>query len=208
MDHLNQLREARTKALARVSRLQTQLHAAQIEAGDLDTAIRVLERLVDPKPPASAGAGSQSENGKIIFGAVGVGRQNARYPKEIIACLKAEGHDLDDDLVRTQLWRMEKRSELRKDDGQYWRAVISQSREDNAGMPVDIFADEKAPGAEATEALEKSGRVAELEVPARSEQHPFRKGENVGSSPTPPSSSAPTTDWYPGPDDLDDDIPF
>lgn len=68
----------------------------------------------------------------------------------------------------------------------------------------------EASHAETWEASNSNGRVAELEEPENSEQHPFRKGENVGSSPTPPapfrrpeesatsltvSTSTPTPPW-------------
>jgi hypothetical protein len=49
------------------------------------------------------------------------------------------------------------------------------------------------------------GRVAELEVPARSEQHPFRKGENAGSSPAPLTPIVKESAFDA---DLDDDVPF
>lgn len=52
---------------------------------------------------------------------------------------------------------------------------------------------------------EAFGRVAELDGPEKTEQHPFRKGENVGSSPTPPSSRPEPASFD---SDLDDDVPF
>ena len=57
----------------------------------------------------------------------------------------------------------------------------------------------------ASEGSAEFGRVAELEGPEKTEQHPFRNGENVGSSPTPPS---PVQTGGGFADDLDDDIPF
>lgn len=68
---------------------------------------------------------------------------------------------------------------------------------------IEMSTKDKASDAGTPEAF---GRVAELEDrPKTSEQRPFRKGENVGSSPTPPSS-------HPEPElpspDFDDDIPF
>jgi chromosome segregation ATPase len=129
MDHLAQLRIALEKAEAKVKRLSAQADAAQREMDELATAIRVIERLNG----ASAPANTQNDNGQLIYGFVGVGRANAKPPKEILDALKAAGHDLGDDLVRTQLWRMAKRSELLKGNGAYWRPAISQSVKDEGG---------------------------------------------------------------------------
>lgn len=71
-----------------------------------------------------------------------------------------------------------------------------------AGIEVLELEKDKAPGVGAPEAF---GRVAELEGPEKTEQHPFRKGENVGSSPTPPASR-PEAGAFDA--DLDDDVPF
>ena len=58
-----------------------------------------------------------------------------------------------------------------------------------------------------SEGSQEFGRVAELDGPEKTEQRPFRTGENVGSSPTPPShvvEDDPSDGWSA----LDDDIPF
>jgi hypothetical protein len=132
MDHLQQLRTAFEKAEAKEKRLAAQLEGAQRERQELETAIRVLERLTEPKVPSTAAA-SQSDNGQLIYGYVGIGRQNACAPKEIIEAMRADGHDLGDDLIRTQLWRMAKRNELQKSEGRYWRPVIRKDESESDG---------------------------------------------------------------------------
>ena len=198
MAQMEQIREALAKAEGKVKRLSAQLEGAVAERDELLTAVRVIERLFEAKSPSSTAA-AQSDNGQLIYSYVGVGRQNAGAPKDIIDALRAAGHDLNDDLVRTQLWRMAKRNELRKGDGRYWRP------QDSDAPFEDAAPNDEAPGGDPG-ASEEFGRVAELEVPGRSEQHPFRKGENVGSSPTPPSPPQPKGDAW-GWDD-DSDIPF
>lgn len=203
MEQIAALKDALGKAEAKEKRLVAQLEAAQREREELETAIRVIERFANA-PASTSDGGGQSENGQLIYGYVKAGIKNAMAPKEIIDLLKADGHDLGDDLVRTQLWRMAKRKELRKEDGRYFRPDITEE------SIADLLGgdDEKAPGAKAAEALEV-GRVAELDGPQKTEQRPFRKGENVGSSPTPPASTFPPMtpntdmDWV-----EDDDIPF
>lgn len=198
MIQMDQIRDALAKAEAKVKRLSAQMDAAVAERDELVTAARVFERLTEAVTPSSSAA-AQSDNGQLIYGFVGVGRENAGAPKEIIDALKAAGHDLNDDLVRTQLWRMAKRNELRKDDGRYWRPV------DLAAGEVLEADKETAPNAETSRAVEELGRVAELEGREKTEQHPFRNGENAGSSPAPPS---PVQTGGGFADDLDDDIPF
>lgn len=182
MEHLSALRDALSKAEAKEKRLASQLDAARTEREELETALRVVERLTGATAQAGASS-SQSENGQLIYGFVGEGPEAAKLPKEIIEDLRKAGHALGDDLVRTQLWRMARRKELHKHDGRYFRPVAKEFSYE------DIFDEnEEAPDAEATEAY-RVGRVAELEGPEKTEQHPSSKGENVGSSPTPTAST-------------------
>lgn len=194
---LDQITDALQKAEAKVKRLSSQLEAAMDERDELRTTMKVIERLSESGQP-SATSSAQSDNGQLIYGFVGVGPENARMPKEIIDALKAHGHDLNADLVRTQLWRMEKRNELRKADGRYWKPAAFVSDE------ADNDCENEAPGAETSRASEDFGRVAELEGPEKTEQRPNGNGENAGSSPAPPSP----IQFGGFSDDLDDDIPF
>src|SRR6185437_13066836 len=130
MDDTEHLRTALEKAEARVKRLMAQTEAAKVERDELLTAIRVIERFAAPGASQSA-SGAQSDNGQLIYGFIGVGRANARAPKDIIEAMRADGHELGHDLVRTQLWRMARRNELQKADGRYWRPVISASDSDD-----------------------------------------------------------------------------
>ena len=203
MVNLDQIRDALQKAEAKVKRLSAQLDAAAVERDDLLTAAKVIERLFDAHNPSEA-ASSQSENGQLIYHCVGVGQENALAPKGIIDSLKAAGHDLNADLVRTQLWRMERRNELRKIDGRYWRPATEADKLDDDFAELVGGKTKKAPDAEASEASKEFGRVAELEGPEKTEQAPQSYGENAGSNPAPPSPAQ----IIPYGDDLSDDIPF
>jgi hypothetical protein len=182
------IREAHAKAEAKVSRLRSSLEIAERELSETAIALRVFER-------ASGGASTDSAaslgpTSEAILKHVGVGRANATAPKDIVTALEASGTPMGGDLVRTQLWRLEKRGVLRKQDGRYWILDLAQSGSEKAEAPEQSRA--------------SVGRVAELEGPEKTEQRPFRTGENVGSNPTPPtpySRSAFDTD-------LDDDVPF
>ena len=108
------------------------------------------------------------------------------------------GHEAGRDTLRSQM-------SLYKSAGLVEQIEPGKFRLTPAGLKAaDIDPNNKAPGVEAPGA--RNGRVAELDGPEKTEQHPFRKGENVGSSPTPPASrpETPPSEW--GPDD--DDVPF
>ena len=122
-DPIIQLQDAQAKAAAKVKRLRGQLEAAESELSDLETAMRVLDRISGAKAPAATGI--QSDNGALIWGFVGIGRKAAQAPKEVIEALHTAGHELGADLVRTQLWRMAKRGDLKSEDGVYWRPIRS-----------------------------------------------------------------------------------
>ena len=202
MDQLASLRFALDKVEAKVQRLFAQADAATRERDEIETAIRVIERFSNQAGKPVSGGGA-SDNGQLIYGFVGVGPERALPPKDIIEKLRAGGHDLGDDLVRTQLWRMAKRGELENNEGRYWRPVTENADVDD----IDSLDKGEAPNADRAGASSRVGRVAELEGPGKTEQHPFRNGENVGSSPTPPASvveEVPSRGW----DDFDDDVPF
>lgn len=202
MDQLASLRIALNKAEARVQRLAAQTDTAKRERDEIETAIRVLERFANQgaKPVSSS---STSDNGQLIYGYVGYGPDNAMPPRGIIEKLNAGGHDLGDDLVRTQLWRMAKRGELENSDGRYWRPV-NENADSNEfdGQDTGDFPDAVGAGAAAN-----SGRVNELESSEKAERNPFRKREGWGVSSSPPASAADkalSRGW----DDFDDDVPF
>ena len=107
------------------------------------------------------------------------------------------GHDTGRDTLRSQM-------SLYKSAGLVEQIEPGKFRLTPAGLKAaDVEPNNKAPGGETPGA--RNGRVAELEGPQKTEQHPFRKGENVGSSPTPPASrpEPPPHQWEP-----DDDVPF
>ena len=106
------------------------------------------------------------------------------------------GHSVGRDTLRSQM-------SLYKGAGLVEVAEAGKFRLTEAGIKAaDIGEISKAPGVEAPGA--SNGRVAELEGPRKTEQHPIRIGEHVGSSPTPPTLVQ--ADAYDV--DLDDDVPF
>lgn len=111
------------------------------------------------------------------------------------------GHSVTNDTLRSQMSDYKARGWIAAGGIGAFRLTDEGRRA--AGISIDQDDKNKAPDAPTPGAF---GRVAELEDrPKTSEQHPFRKGENVGSSPTPPSSrpEPQSDDW-----DTDDDIPF
>lgn len=85
---------------------------------------------------------------------------------------------------------MAKRNELRKDDGRYWRPVISQSS--------DVMSEnDKAPEPEASGAFNRLGPVG------REGGYPPSTPEGSTPSVSTQVQRRPTFD-----DDLDDDVPF
>jgi hypothetical protein len=118
-DSIDQLREMKAKLDLKWARLQQQVVAVGTERDEIDTAIRVLERLhgQDASPPSTI----TNENGVLILKYVGAGEDEAQAPKEIQSRIVADGHDLNADLVRTQLWRMAQRGLLESDNGKYWK---------------------------------------------------------------------------------------
>lgn len=122
-DALSQLRQILLKQDAKAQRLRDQLSTALAERNDTDTAIRVLEKLSGLAAPAAPV--QPNENGALILKFVGHGESEALAPKDIVDRLSAAGHELNADLVRTQLWRMAKRGALESENGKYWRPQIA-----------------------------------------------------------------------------------
>jgi hypothetical protein len=188
------------KQRLKVEKLRTALAAAELELNENETALRVLVKLgLAPEVECADDDLSESmtDTQSLLLGAIPYGIANAAAPKDVYATLRAKGnHGVTADYVRTALWRLKKRGIIDGDSRHYWRTDASPATK----QPEN----EAAPNAEALEADKEFGRVAELEEPASSEQHPFRKGENVGSSPTPPSHGH----FGAFDSDLDDDDPF
>ena len=115
------LEEMRTKLEAKRSRLRNQLAAVETEFHEIDTALRVLHRIAGDATPTGSSSPT-SDNGATILNFVGLGEDEAKAPKEIFEALCLAGHDLNADLVRTQLWRMAKRGLIESENGKYWRA--------------------------------------------------------------------------------------
>lgn len=195
------LKDKRAKLAARVKKAQAALDAAKAELDETETAIRVLVRMglaTDDETPTPSGP-PITEAQKLVLSALETDPDKGRSPKEVLEVLKSKGVEMNPDYVRTALWRLAKRELVSTANSVYWKVT---STGDGANpSPKNETPDAETPGVSG-----RSGRVAELEDPEKSEQRPFRKGENVGSSPTPPSSDSDVPDlthW-----DSDDDVPF
>lgn len=185
-DPVTMLREARAKAEAKVGRLRSQLAIAEREFEELETAVRVFDRISGNGPSPGPNAAATNENGTLIWSFVGIGEENGMAPKDVHEALVAAGHDLNADLVRTQLWRMAKRETLASESGKYWRPVDSRKSEEK-----------KAP--------------SDFDSEGAFEVGPDDGSQGSPSQLTPegsiPSGSTFTTSRR-GWDDLDDDVPF
>lgn len=187
---LTRLRDALTKAETKANRLRSQLNGVEKEAEELATAIRVLERIEGIESTTTAPP-AMNENAAAILKHVGYGRNEGRAPIQIFDALLGEGrHDLNADLVRTQLWRMSKRGTLESENGRYWKPEAERPKAENVA----------APDAETSEA--DNGTVGPL-------------GGGSGFPPASPEGSIPsgsTSTEAIGrmivPEDLDDDVPF
>lgn len=181
------------KARSKVERCEKALETARYEVAEFETALRVIRAMSGESQGSSAPA-TVSNRQRDILAVLYEGRGKSQAPAQAFEGYKLFGDaGVSLDTFRTTLWRMadnefvidNEQFRVFRDNGRYWK-------EKQLSPPS------------ASEGSEEIGRVAELEVPARSEQHPFRKGENVGSSPTPPSP----VQFGGFADDLDDDIPF
>lgn len=202
-DTISILREKRTKLAAKVAKTAAALDAAQTELDETETAIRVLVKMglaadEDIETPANANVTHGQEQ---ILSVLSDAPERGLSPRAVLLALRAQGVALSADYVRTALWRLAKRGAIATANSNYWRLPGATSL-GNEEAPI-----QKTPGAETPGVSFEDGRVAELEDPQKSEQRPFRKGENVGSSPTPPAPIAnvqANQSW-----DLDDDdVPF
>jgi hypothetical protein len=186
-DPIASLREAASKSEAKVARLRNQLTIAEKELEELGTALRVVERFTGYGTAAVAATTPVSDNGAIILKYVEDGEANGKAPKDVFEQVIADGHDLNADLIRTQLWRMAKRGTLATKDGRYWRPVS------------EAFPETELPSDEPTSEGSFSG-------PADGSQgrtsHPDPEG-SIPSGSTLVSVPFPQEGW-----DIDDDVPF
>lgn len=143
-DSLDQLREMKAKLDLKWSRLQSQLAGVTTERDEIDTAIRVLERLEGIA--AAQEVASTNENGTLILRHVGLGESEAQAPKDIQERLVRDGHDLSPDLVRTQLWRMAKRGLLESENGKYWKPQGSEPNQPRQEPDEDPWGEQRVDG--------------------------------------------------------------
>lgn len=177
------------------NRAQRELDVIQAKLQGVLEAVKLvgstLQKPADPKKRTR----SLSANWKSIMQAVHRGGEFGYDELATIADLL--GHQVGRDTLRSQM-------SLYKGAGLVEPTEAGKFRLTEAGLKAaGIDPNNKAPGVEAPGA--RNGRVAELDGPEETEQHPFRKGENVGSSPTPPASRPEVQAFD---TDLDDDVPF
>ena len=186
-----------SKARTKVERCEKALDSARSELSDLETTHRVIKSMSGESGAAKSLSSppSVSTRQADILLLLPEGREKSQPPAYIFEGYKLIGDaDISLDTFRTTIWRMADGTfpvgdddyRVFRDGGRYWK-------EKQLSPPS------------ASEGSEEFGRVAELEGRQKTEQHPFRNGENVGSSPTPPS---PVQTGGGFADDPDDDIPF
>ena len=188
------LQRERASAQSRLDELSTEARDLRQRIREIEDAISVLSGHVSaPRPLKSFGGNLQS----LIMSHLASAGTAGSTARDIAAAIRADGRETSEPSVSSTLSRMKGDGEVENRQGRWFAKIEIQggvvSEPDKVEAPVNTRA--------------SNGRVAELEAPARSEQHPFRKGENVGSSPTPPSQiveEAPPSRW----DDPDDEIPF
>src|SRR4051812_47595748 len=98
MVDLDSLRATLSKAQSKATRLRSQADAAEKEADEIATAIRVIERMngtddTSATPPVS-------ESGTIILQHLGYGEEAGRSPKEVHEIISLMEGDLGADLIR------------------------------------------------------------------------------------------------------------
>lgn len=201
-DTITILREKRAKLAAKVAKTAAALDAAQSELDETETAIRVLVKMgLAPDEDAEASSNLGVTHGQeLILSVLSDVPEEGMSPRAVLLALKARGNALSADYVRTALWRLARRNAIATANSLYWRlpsAGSQQTEKPESNKTPDVV----TPGVSIVD-----GRVAELEGPEKTEQRPFRKGENVGSSPTPPA--LPVNDQAERSWDFDDDVPF
>lgn len=133
--------------LAQINSLREQMAQAEKEKSDLETALRVLsdvtgESVARPAAEKPAKSRPASEKKKMMFDALGVGRDEGLQPAEVHKALTDQGaEDISIQVVRTTLWRAAQKGELSSDDGRYWKHEAESSlyeepsaTSSNAGM--------------------------------------------------------------------------
>lgn len=191
---LNDLEARAEKARSKVERCEKALEAARLELSEFETALRVVRNMSGESPGVGVPA-SVSTRQRDILSVLYEGRENSQAPAQAFEGYKLIGDvGISLDTFRTTLWRMADNEFVV--NGDQYRVFREDSR---------YWKQKQLSPPSASEGSAEFGRVAELDGPQKTEQRPFRNGENVGSSPTPPS---PVQTGGGFADDLDDDIPF
>lgn len=176
------LRE-RASAAERVDSCAAELRELRQRMREIDDAVALLNGHAPTSKPSRSGVG---ELKLLVLNCVRSYGREGVTAREVAASLTSSGRETSEPSASSTLSRMKADGDVENRHGKWFSKTV------------------EAPDADAAGASEHFGRVAELEEPASSEQHPYRKGENVGSSPTPPAIiQAGAYD-----SDLDDDVPF
>jgi hypothetical protein len=173
----------RASAAERADACSAELRDLRQRMREIDDAVELLNGHIPAVKPSRSTGG---ELKTLILNCVQSHGSEGVTAREIAASLTFRGRETSEPSASSTLSRMKTDGEVENRQGRWYPRTT------------------KASDTEVPEASNEFGRVAELEVPARSEQHPYRKGENVGSSPTPPSFIQ-AGDYD---SDLDDDVPF
>ncbi len=118
MDALQLIETKRVETQKRVTKLRTQLDAAEVELRNLEITAETLARLnLNPVVETAAPRG-QSFN--LVYNVLGETEDDAKSPKDVHEALLASGvSTISQDNVRTILSRY--RDRFTSNDGRYWR---------------------------------------------------------------------------------------
>ena len=122
VDAVTLLQEKIADLARKVGQRRTALGAMEAELAELETALKVLARLglapgVVAEPP-KGGTGTRD----VVFDHLSFTEEGGLQPKELHDALTAEGITyITADNVRTILYRMHGKGQVRSKDGKYWR---------------------------------------------------------------------------------------
>lgn len=186
----------RATAVERCDALSSELRELRQRVREIDDAVALLSGHTPcARPPRASGGDLKA----LILACVQTYGRDGVTARDVAASLTAGGRETSEPSVSSTLSRMKAEREVENRHGK-WFAKIEGSTEFDDVLGGSSKTEEAPSNGGASQ-----GRVAELEVPARSEQRPIRIGENVGSSPIPPSPIVKPSAFDA---DLDDDVPF
>lgn len=133
------LRDRLAKGEAKVARLRKQLESAETEVSDVQTALRVLDQLLNQSTSESGGGDGSTtlarQNDIVSF--LPEGRENATAPADLYETFKSLSFEqINIDTFRTTIWRMKgkvytlqgRKWVVEGDNGNYWKRAVEDSQ--------------------------------------------------------------------------------